>query len=104
MSLPHPNRDRIEITEVLHALGHPVRLHIVRVLAEGAEMPCGALTAPVSKSTMTYHWRVLREAGVIHQRHEGREIVSTLRRADLEARFPGLLGAVLRTDAAASPA
>lgn len=104
MSLRHPNRDQIEITEVLHALGHPVRLHIVRVLAEGTALPCGALIAPVSKSTMTYHWRVLREAGVIHQRYEGREIVSTLRRADLDARLPGLLSAVLCTDTAASPA
>lgn len=100
VSLRHPIRDQIQLTEVLHALGHPVRLRIVRTLAEGGEMSCGALAAPVSKSTMTYHWRVLREAGVIYQRPEGREIFSTLRHADLNLRFPGLLAAVLHREPA----
>ena len=102
MSLRHPNRDQFELPDVLHALGHPVRLCIVRALA-GGERPCGSLSPPVSKSTMTHHWRVLREAGVIHQRHAGREIVSTLRRADLDTCFPGLLTAVLRDERVHTP-
>jgi DNA-binding transcriptional ArsR family regulator len=49
----------------------------------------------VTKSTCTHHFRVLREAGVIRQRQEGTARLNSLRRDELEARFPGLLGAVL---------
>ncbi|CAM06136.1 ArsR family transcriptional regulator [Saccharopolyspora erythraea NRRL 2338] len=101
MAFHHPTREQIQLPDVLTALGHPVRLSIVRALAEGGEHSCGALPSPVSKSTMTHHWRVLRESGVIHQRPEGREHFLTLRCADLDARFPGLLHAIL--DAAKQP-
>jgi DNA-binding transcriptional ArsR family regulator len=49
----------------------------------------------VTKSTCTHHFKVLREAGVIQQRQEGTSRLNTLRRDDLEARFPGLLETVL---------
>ncbi len=61
----------------------------------------------VSKSTLTHHWRVLRDSGVIWQRPSGRENLLSLRREDLDARFPGLLDALIgavRTDAEALPA
>jgi DNA-binding transcriptional ArsR family regulator len=96
-TVPHPRVDEIELAEVLHALSDPVRLSIVAKLAEVEEGTCGSFDLPVTKSTCTHHFRVLREAGVIHQRPEGTTRVNTLRRADLEARFPGLLATILKS-------
>ena len=94
-ALPEPRREDMRMEAVFHALSDPVRLQIVRVLAD-QEGPraCGTFGLPVSKSTASHHFRVLREAGVIRQRDEGRHRMTELRRDDLEARFPGLLGTV----------
>ena len=94
-TLPHPQRDELELGSVLHALSDPMRLRIVAALATGDERTCGSIQLPVTKSTCTHHFRVLREAGVIHQRAEGNTRVNTLRRDDLDARFPGVLGAIV---------
>ena len=94
--LHHPKRDELELPAVLHALSDPHRLEIVRRLAEDSEpRPCGTMELGLSKSTMTHHFRTLREAGVIEQHREGTAKLTSLRRDDLDARFPGLLGAVL---------
>jgi len=97
-TLTHPPATEFEITQVLHALSDPVRLQIVRGLAAdgGCQHRCGEFPLPVSKSTATHHFRVLRESGVIEQDREGTALVNRLRRSDLEARFPGLLDSVLR--------
>jgi DNA-binding transcriptional ArsR family regulator len=95
-AITHPRRDEIELAAVLHALSDPVRLRIVAALADGAERTCGSFDLPVTKSTCTHHFKVLREAGVIHQRPEGTTRMNTLRRGDLDARFPGLLETILR--------
>jgi DNA-binding transcriptional ArsR family regulator len=95
-SLTHPARDQIELGAVLHALSDPMRLRIVEALAAGEERTCKSVELPVVKSTCTHHFRVLREAGVIRQRQEGTSRLNSLRREDLEIRFPGLLNAVLR--------
>ncbi len=97
MSL-HPDRDQIRIENVLSALGSPVRLAVIRVLDAGGEHNCSAVLRTLgitAKSTMTHHWRVLRESGVIWQHPSGRENLLSLRREDLDARYPGLLDAVL---------
>jgi DNA-binding transcriptional ArsR family regulator len=94
----HPSRDQINLLDVLAALGHPVRAKIVRALESGEEQFCGSIVPDVPKSTLTTHWRVLREAGVILQRPEGRKLFITLRRQDLNARFPGLLDLVTQED------
>jgi DNA-binding transcriptional ArsR family regulator len=95
--ITHPRREEIELGAVLHALSDPVRLKIVRALTEPAcEHTCGSFDVPVSKSTCTHHFKVLREAGIIQQRREGTTRLNTLRHEDLEARFPGLLKTVLR--------
>ena len=73
-----------------------MRLRIVRGLAENGECHCGAFDLPVTKSTGTHHFRVLRESGVIEQVPEGTARINRLRREDLEARFPGLLNTILR--------
>jgi len=95
--LPHPGRDELELATVLRALSDPIRLRIVSMLAADQERTCCSFDLPVVKSTGTHHFRVLREAGVIRQRVEGKTRLSALRRQDLEARFPGLLDAVLRS-------
>jgi DNA-binding transcriptional ArsR family regulator len=95
-TLTHPAADDLELTQVLHALSDPVRLDIVRELA-GRDCHCGDIDVPVTKSTSTHHFRVLRESGVIEQTPEGTARINRLRREDLEARFPGLLDSVLRS-------
>lgn len=94
--LCHPDTEELELPAVLHALSDPVRLTIVAALAAGGEQTCKSFALPVTKSTCTHHFRVLREAGVIRQRVEGTTRLNSLRREELESRFPGLLDAVLR--------
>ena len=96
----HPERSEIELPAVLHALSDPHRLEIVRRLAEDTEArPCGTFGFDISKSTMTHHFRTLREAGVIRQERKGTTKLTELRREDLDARFPGLLDAILASKA-----
>jgi DNA-binding transcriptional ArsR family regulator len=95
-TLRRPSTDEIELPTVLHALSDPIRLLIVRTIADGREWTCNSLDLPVSKSTCTHHFRVLREAGVIRQRADGTTKLNSLRRDELEGRFPGLIDAVLR--------
>ncbi|HUA45411.1 MAG TPA: helix-turn-helix domain-containing protein [Solirubrobacteraceae bacterium] len=93
--LPHPSREELELAVVLHAFSDPMRLRIVAGLASRDDRTCKSFELPVTKSTCTHHFRVLREAGVIRQRLEGTTKLNSLRRDDLEARFPGLLASVL---------
>ena len=95
--IAHPTREEIELGAVLHALSDSVRLRIVAVLDSGEGEPtCGSFDVPVTKSTCTHHFKVLREAGVIRQRQAGTMRLNTLRRDDLDARFPGLLDNILQ--------
>jgi DNA-binding transcriptional ArsR family regulator len=85
------------ISDVLQALADPIRLSIARSLADAdGELSCGAFELPVTKSTATHHFRVLREAGVIGSRWEGTRKLIRLRRDDLDATYPGLLDSILR--------
>ncbi|MFD7656257.1 ArsR/SmtB family transcription factor [Actinosynnema sp. NPDC059797] len=94
--IPHPEREEIRIEAVLHALADPVRLHIVRELAAHQEgLSCGGLDLGITASTLTHHLRTLREAGVVRVQPRGTSRISTLRRADLDALYPGLLDGVL---------
>ena len=93
--LMHPAAADLTMWGVLYALGDPTRLEIVRLLARAECAACASLTQNLPKSTLTRHFRVLRENGVISQQASGRQCVNRLRRDDLEARFPGLLQAVL---------
>lgn len=94
--LPQPTLEQLRIEAVLQALADPVRLRMVAELAASAgPIPCGGFAVEVGKSTVTHHVRTLREAGVIETRQVGTARASTLRVADLDARFPGLLGGVL---------
>ncbi|WP_307784026.1 ArsR/SmtB family transcription factor [Streptomyces spinoverrucosus] len=95
--LPHPARADIRLEGVLHALSDPMRLGIVRELAAdtGRELSCSQFALPVTKSTTTHHFRVLRESGVIRQIYRGTAKMNGLRRDDLDALFPGLLDSLL---------
>jgi DNA-binding transcriptional ArsR family regulator len=94
--LYHPHYQDISLAGVLYALGDPVRLEIVKRLATEGELACGALNLPVAKSTLSHHFKLLRESGVLQCRKDGTQHLNSLRRGDLEQRFPGLLDAVLR--------
>jgi DNA-binding transcriptional ArsR family regulator len=94
--IAHPCCAELELSAVLHALSDPVRLQIVAELARGeGECTCGSFELPVTKSTCTHHFKVLREAGLIKQRHQGTTRLNRLRRDDLDSRFPGLLDTIL---------
>lgn len=97
--LYHPMLSEMELSDVLHALGDPIRLGIVRRLAEADELCCAAAVAPgLPKSTVSHHFRILREAGLIRTRKQGVYYLSSLRREDLQALAPGLLEAVLAAE------
>ena len=97
--LEQPDREELDLPTVLAALADPYRLACVRNLAWHGETSCTDLFARIgiecSKSTGSHHLRVLREAGVISTRVSGVHRYSTVRRADLDAVFPGLLDVVL---------
>jgi DNA-binding transcriptional ArsR family regulator len=93
----HPSRKELELSAVLHALSDPARLDIVRRLADGDEPSCGMFEVGLSKATLSHHFRVLRESGVVMVRPEGRKRLLSLRLDDLNARFPGLMDAILAT-------
>jgi len=97
-----PARDEIELGAVLHALSDPVRLRMVAALDGDEERACGSFDVPVTKSTCTHHFKILREAGVIRQRPHRTSRLNSLRREDLDARFPGLLDTILRSAPAGS--
>lgn len=91
----HPPRALIRLEHVFVALGNPLRLAAVHMIAQGDEFLCCDVLSDIPKSTMTHHWRILRDSGVVWQHRVGREYRLSLRREDLNARFPGLLDAIL---------
>ena len=99
MTLHHPDADQISLSNVLAALGDETRLAIIGSLArcEGIGMVCGQFSDLTSKTNLTYHVAKLREAGVVNVRPEGTRRRVTLRREDLDRRFPGVLDTILVT-------
>src|SRR5580658_4696611 len=95
-----PGRKELLLTAVLYALSDEVRLGIVRQLAECGEQPCGVFEVDRPKSSLSHHFRVLRESGILATRKNGKTLLNTLRREDLDARFPGLLSAILEEKSA----
>jgi DNA-binding transcriptional ArsR family regulator len=85
----------LEVTAVLRALADPVRLSLVRQLRESdTAIACGRFDTGVAKNTLSHHFKVLREAGIIATHREGGLALNVLRTAELEASFPGLLDAL----------
>jgi len=100
--LPHPSVEDFALPAVLTALGDETRLAIIAILARNGEraMTCGQFLQFGSKTAISYHVAKLREAGIIHVRPEGTKRLLTLRRSDLETRFPGFLDTVIASTAA----
>jgi DNA-binding transcriptional ArsR family regulator len=91
----HPAVDELVLERVLYALSDPVRLDIVRRLACVDAASCSDLDGGRPKSTVSHHFRVLRESGLVQTESAGSTHMNTLRRAELESRFPGLIAAIL---------
>lgn len=96
--VPHPPVEAIDLATVMRTVGEPIRLQIVRMLADGRPRLCGDIADAVGipDSTASYHLRLLREAGVTRKRAQGTRGLISLRRDDLETRFPGLVDVLTR--------
>jgi DNA-binding transcriptional ArsR family regulator len=96
----HPATQDITLAGVLGALSDPMRLQILRKLLESraGSLSCSAAApcAEMAKSTLSHHFRVLRDAGLIRTTKQGVENLNTVRWGEVNARFPGLLKAILR--------
>ncbi|GAA3024599.1 helix-turn-helix domain-containing protein [Streptosporangium longisporum] len=100
-TVEHPELSEVSLQQVMEALADPVRRGVVSQLAgAGEDMSCGRFELPVSPSTLTHHFGVLREAGVIRQYYVGATKMNALRAEEMEERFPGLLPALLAASAA----
>ncbi len=102
--MQEPLADAISLPGVMAALSDPARVQIVRALAGDGEVSCGTFELGVTKATRSHHLRVLREAGLTHTRAEGTRRMVSLRRDELDARFPGLLDAILAAAERDAPA
>ncbi len=91
----HPAASELSLERVLYALSDSIRLDIVRHLARVEAATCGELDGGRPKSTVSHHFKVLREAGLVFTQNNGTIHMNTLRRADIDSRFPGLLAAIL---------
>ncbi|WP_260981291.1 helix-turn-helix transcriptional regulator [Curtobacterium pusillum] len=94
---PLPKREELELGKVLSALSDENRRRVVLTLLQepiGTERTCVSFELPVTKATSTFHFRVLREAGLTYDLSYGNRKGVSLRRDDIEARFPGLLAAL----------
>ncbi|MFC5184525.1 ArsR/SmtB family transcription factor [Actinomadura harenae] len=102
-SLAQPKTADLDLVTVLHALADPVRLELVRWMTTDGEVSCSPDHLDVPRSTLSNHWRVLREAGLTWTRAEGKARYMTLRRDDLDARFPGVLQTILASATPPAP-
>ena len=93
--LHHPEASQIALSAVLESLSDPIRRGIVQRLSQNGERSCSAFRAFASKTNLSYHLARLRVAGLVRIRPEGTRRMLSLRSEDVEARFPGLLQAVL---------
>lgn len=99
--LPEPTREQLSLDAVLHALADPHRRRIVAILAadrDQAPRTCTSFGLTLAKSTRTHHFRILRESGVMRQWDVGNAKLNVLRADDLQARFPGLLDAIVAAE------
>ncbi|QDH17369.1 ArsR/SmtB family transcription factor [Swingsia samuiensis] len=90
-----PDLNSIDLITILRALADPIRLEIVQHLYVNGEANCTALIGSRPKSTMSHHFQVLRESGILRTQIQGVQHRNTLRLEDLEKRFPGLLQTIL---------
>lgn len=96
----HPDTDEVKLTQVMFALSDAIRLAMIRLLAERGTLNAIDLADGMNmpKSSITHHSKLLREAGVTRTTAEGRHCYISLRRDLLDARFPGLLDAIINAE------
>jgi DNA-binding transcriptional ArsR family regulator len=96
--IPHPAVEALDLATIMRTLGEPVRLDVVRLLADDRPRLCSDIADALGlpDSTSSYHLRLLREAGLTRTRAEGTRRLISLRRDDVEARFPGLIDVLTR--------
>ncbi|HEY1097094.1 MAG TPA: metalloregulator ArsR/SmtB family transcription factor [Alphaproteobacteria bacterium] len=95
----HPSKEDITLPGLLSALADPMRLKIVKGMVgeKGCMSCCKAAPCPdMAKSTLSHHFRILREAGLVRTEKRGVENRNTLRLDEVNDRFPGLLKTVLK--------
>jgi DNA-binding transcriptional ArsR family regulator len=95
----HPSKDDITLPGLLGALSDPMRLNIMKILLseQGCKSCSEATPCPdMAKSTLSHHFRILREAGLIRTTKQGVENRNTVRLDDINERFPGVLEAILK--------
>lgn len=96
-NLRHPRLDDLDLTDVLRALSDPARVAIVKaLLLSDRPLTCGEITGEKPKSSMSHHFKALRDAGIVETRVVGKEHLNRLRTPELEKRFPGLARAIFR--------
>lgn len=96
----HPALREVSLPAVMQALSDPCRVAIVRGLmrAKGRALACNEVQLDVSKATRSHHFEALRAAGIIATKVEGTRCMTSLRRAELNQRFPGLLKLVAASE------
>jgi len=92
----HPTVDQLSLSTILNALGDPIRLNIIKTLALQSETTCACCQIDMTKSALSHHFKVLREAGLINVRIDGKQRFLSIRYDDLEERFPGLFSIILK--------
>lgn len=96
--IKHPAMEQVELTDIMYALSDPTRLEIVARLAKaGRKMTCGEFDLNRPKSSMSHHFKILRSAGLVETLIEGTEHMNTLRVAEIEQKFPGVLQSILKS-------
>jgi DNA-binding transcriptional ArsR family regulator len=98
--LIHPSPEDVTVEGILHALSDPVRVHIFSEIARARDSQTCSVFLEVSdrtipKSTLSQHFKALREAGLITSERRGVEMHNTSRCDEINARFPGLLPAIM---------
>jgi DNA-binding transcriptional ArsR family regulator len=91
---PTTEPKKVPLSAVFSALSDPARLKIIKILLEKKEAPCGDCNMPVSKSTLSHHYKVLRQVGWVKTRAEGTRQFNSLRMDEINERFPGLLALI----------
>ena len=98
--LRHPTLDEITVEGILHALSDPIRIEIFGQLASSeCAKNCSAFVHvakdALPKSTLSQHFRILREAGLIHSERKGVELINSTRCAELKERFGPMIQAIV---------
>jgi DNA-binding transcriptional ArsR family regulator len=94
--LIHPDVDDLDLFQIMSALADPIRLGIVMTLSDSSCLACSCFYPHLSKSALSRHLRLLREAGLIRQHDVGTRRINTLRKEELDRRFPGLIDLVIK--------